>query len=92
MAQCRKCGAEIHWHKSKSGKSYPTDSAIDRTAFHKCDGAPSSPQPKAQAALEPIEATLSELVEALESTVAGLVRRLKEFEGRVPVGDQDIPW
>jgi hypothetical protein len=95
-SKCRQCGGEIFWHKAKSGKFYPADSATDRRAFHECDGAAPTPsaalRPAAAPAPAPLGASLSERVDALEATVSALVRQLREVGSRVPIDNRDVPF
>ncbi len=100
-AKCRNCGETIYWQRAKSGKSYPTNSPDDRKDFHNCQGksaaAPSSPPappaPATKAAPpQPLGATLTERVEALESTTAALVRQVRALGARIPLGSEDIPF
>jgi hypothetical protein len=41
---------------------------------------------------QPLEITADERLTALESTVAGLVRQVKELKSRLPITDTDIPF
>jgi len=91
QSKCRKCHAIIYWHKSKTGKPYPTDSATDRRAFHRCEEPTPEPSPKP---ITPsyFDATLEQRVESLETQVARLTRALQGVESRQPITDQDIPF
>ncbi|HKF05417.1 MAG TPA: hypothetical protein VKB49_24070 [Candidatus Sulfotelmatobacter sp.] len=93
-SECRKCGKTIYWHKSsKTGKNYPTDSADDHRAFHKCiDSAQPKPTPNPPP-LKPdyFSATVEERVTALEKQVAQLTRTVQEVQRRQPISDEDIP-
>jgi hypothetical protein len=92
--QCNRCNRPIYWHRSKTGRNYPTDSPTDRRAFHECTGpapAPLRPQTMAPArAPEPLEATMEERVAHLEQTVAKLVLRFSEAEKQRPIGWDDV--
>ena len=91
-SECRNCKATIYWHKSKEGKPYPTDSATDRRAFHKCtETAPPKPSPQP---IRPdyFSASVEERVAALETQVAQLTRTLRAVEQRQPITDSDIPF
>jgi len=90
-SKCRKCGKPIFWHKSsRTGKSYPTDSATDRRAFHQCDEQPKPANP--QPITPSFEATLEQRVESLEKQVAQLTRTIREAEARQPIGDSEVPF
>ena len=84
---CRTCGNTIYFHRSKTGKSYPTDSPTDRRDFHKC-----VPRVVTQPAPQQLEATTKERIEALELSVAQLRRMLLEMQQKVPIGAEDIPF
>lgn len=105
---CRKCGQTIYWHRAKSGKNYPTDSATDRSAFHNCvptdrtrvhcDPPVKPPQHEAsptgsQAAhSSQLEITLEERVQALETSVERLSRAFSDLYQRLPISNQDVPF
>jgi hypothetical protein len=91
-SECRKCGKTIHWHKSKAGKSYPTDSATDLRAFHECVGPEAKPQAKNPPPITPdyFEATLEQRVAALEKQLAQLSRTVQAVQARQPISSEDI--
>lgn len=89
-SQCRTCHQPIVWHKSKAGKPYPCDSD-DRRDFHQCSGPKPAPTP-APPPPPPLGASLSERVDALESTVTALVRQLRELGTRLPIDDRDVAF
>jgi hypothetical protein len=97
-SQCRQCGGQIFWHKSKAGKPYPCDSD-DRRDFHKCvptetrSTPPSAPRPATSPAPRPLlEATPLERLHALELTVAGLVQQVRQLGARLPISSQDVAF
>lgn len=95
--ECRRCGQTIYWHKSKAGKSYPTDSATDRRAFHNCtpteNTPPRAPQPESRPKESPnLEMTLEERVQSLEERMTRLNRSFTELEKRLPITDADIAF
>jgi hypothetical protein len=89
-SECRRCGGTIFWHKSKAGKSYPTNSQ-DRKDFHNCDAAPGRTAPISRPAA-PLDATPLERLAALEDTVTKLVRTVKELQAARPISDEDIAF
>lgn len=93
---CRRCGETIYWHKSKSGKNYPSNSADDRRDFHDCPGRRHTAPAPAPATVErrpvQIETTTEERIQALEEQVSQLHRMFKELRQGVPIGDSDVPW
>jgi len=89
---CRNCHKPIFWQKSaRTGKSYPTDSATDRRAFHVCGSVP-TPDTPIRPSVESFEATLSERLEALEERVEQISRTLKAVESRQAITSQDVPF
>jgi hypothetical protein len=100
---CRKCGKTIYWHRAKSGKNYPCDSADNPRLFHKCLPATQSPpspkveKPKPEVApLTPSydfnpEPSIEQRVEHIEKQLAALVRTVKAVESRQPITDSDLP-
>jgi hypothetical protein len=93
--QCRKCVAQIFWHKSeRTGKFYPCDSADDRRDFHKCAGAQTQ-KPTAEKPVAPDfdpEPSLELRVAHLEQIVNNLIRTVKAVEARQPIDDQDVAF
>jgi hypothetical protein len=90
---CRKCGKPIYWHKSKTGKNYPCDSATDRRDFHKCEASQqqSAPSPTPPTPTFDSEPTVEQRLRHLEEQVRSLVRTVKAVEARQPIGDSDVP-
>jgi len=91
-SKCRKCGRPIYWHKSKTGRNYPTDSATDRRAFHQCE-ALAQPKPVLQpTATSDFEETLEGRVESLEKQVAQLARTIQAVQAQQPIGESDVAF
>jgi hypothetical protein len=92
QSECRKCRKPIFWHKSKTGKHYPTDSATDRRAFHQCDGAAVKQPTRVDPPITPdyFEATLEQRVDALEKHLAQLSRTVQAVQARQPISDSDV--
>jgi len=86
---CRKCGKTIYWHKEKSGKNYPCDSATDRRAFHKCEAVPADP-PAKPIIPDYFLGTVEERIAALEKQVSQLTRTVQEVEKRQPISAEDV--
>lgn len=88
QGSCRNCNATIYWHRSAKGKPYPTDSATDRKAFHKCG---SAEQPAAAEVNLDAEPTVVERLRVLETKVLQLTRAVQEVRAAQPITDADLP-
>lgn len=94
---CRNCGETIYWHKSRSGKNYPTNSSDNRRDFHECPGRPSrsgttNTITPAKAATERRAglAQLSQILENSTRTCAAKVQLEATTEDRVAALEQQV--
>jgi hypothetical protein len=83
-SECRQCGQQIFWHKSKAGKNYPANSE-DRRDFHQCQPKPATPP--AQPSTPPLRThttapanDLNSQVKVLENAVRSLFLRVDAIE------------
>jgi hypothetical protein len=101
-SKCRSCGQEIYWHRAKSGKNYPTNSADNRRDFHQCRNASSSAPSNTQARpvtitnaapvadSSPLEATVEERVSHLEKQIREMYRLYRELQAKIPITQSDV--
>ena len=92
QSKCRQCGQPIFWHKSRTGKSYPTDSATDRRAFHQCEGSAETKPATNPETITPdyFQPSVEQRLDALEKQVSQLSRTVREVQSRQPITAEDM--